>query len=530
LWGAAGLSLSGESRDLLTTLSRAACRHRAAGQTAAEVLELWLAESEGSRMLEGVSLECVAWAYALPALAAFAPAELWWELLEMLVTSTSEIRRPAAYESPLASQLWESELPLTLAWLLPEIGLCRGLAHAGRRGWGESLQHACDDELLAPRKIHALRARLASWTRSISIIRQLPDLSAADLSLDAELLTALRLTRGDGRQAFVSGELFDRPAELFEAVLAESSNPQVQALRASLPVVSKKQRPKKRPAAALPSAACHSEDAGLGLLRRGWSANGEMLAVRYDGSTVCCELSAGRDVFWSGCWTLELEADGKPLEQRSDWDNVCWVSDDDVDYLELEARLSGGVRVQRQMLLARKDRLLYLADAVLGQADCHLNYCAALPLRSNVEASPAEETREVVLIAGRRRCVVQPLALPEWRRDPRGGSLENTQRGLQLVLQRTGRRLYAPLLIDLDPRRARQPITWRQLTVAEDRQSVSGDVAVGYRVQIGSQQWLVYRALGQRGNRTLLGANLVSEFLFARFSSDGEAQPLLEIE
>jgi hypothetical protein len=55
-------------------------------------------------------------------------------------------------------------------------------------------------------------------------------------------------------------------------------------------------------------------------------------------------------------------------------------------------------------------------------------------------------------------------------------------------------------------------------------------LAVGYRVQVGGQQWLFYRSLGPRGNRTLLGHNLVTEFLAARFNRDGVAESLLEIE
>jgi hypothetical protein len=68
------------------------------------------------------------------------------------------------------------------------------------------------------------------------------------------------------------------------------------------------------------------------------------------------------------------------------------------------------------------------------------------------------------------------------------------------------------------------------LTVAQDRRSVAADVAVGYRVQLGRKQWLIYRSLGSRANRTLLGSNLISEFMLARFTQQGEAEPLLEIE
>jgi hypothetical protein len=48
-------------------------------------------------------------------------------------------------------------------------------------------------------------------------------------------------------------------------------------------------------------------------------------------------------------------------------------------------------------------------------------------------------------------------------------------------------------------------------------------------VQIAERQWLVYRALGNRGNRTILGHNMISEFLLAQFK-DGKTTNLVEIE
>ena len=56
------------------------------------------------------------------------------------------------------------------------------------------------------------------------------------------------------------------------------------------------------------------------------------------------------------------------------------------------------------------------------------------------------------------------------------------------------------------------------------------DVAVGYRVAIGRQQWLVYRSLAKPANRTLLGHNLSTEMLVARFDKSGEVESLIEIE
>ncbi len=199
------------------------------------------------------------------------------------------------------------------------------------------------------------------------------------------------MTRPDGRQVFDGAHLPDRPRELLQAALAEANSAPLQTVMTQ-PGRSKTPR---KPASPLPLAACHSENAGFALLRRGWSSDSEMLAVQYGGDTLTFELSAGRDVVCSGIWSIELEADGKPLTQRSNWDHVCWVSDKDVDYLELEARFVGGVRVQRQMLLARQDRLLYLADVVLGQADCRLQYRGVLPLLPKIDVVTADECEKL---------------------------------------------------------------------------------------------------------------------------------------
>ena len=49
-------------------------------------------------------------------------------------------------------------------------------------------------------------------------------------------------------------------------------------------------------------------------------------------------------------------------------------------------------------------------------------------------------------------------------------------------------------------------------------------------VQIGREQWVLYRSLTGPANRTLLGINTYSEFLLGRFERTGECKPILEIE
>jgi hypothetical protein len=66
--------------------------------------------------------------------------------------------------------------------------------------------------------------------------------------------------------------------------------------------------------------------------------------------------------------------------------------------------------------------------------------------------------------------------------------------------------------------------------VAESLQIVPPHVAAGYRVMVGKHQWLIYRSLAPAANRTLLGHNLATEMLIARFDRNGEVEPLIEIE
>lgn len=288
---------------------------------------------------------------------------------------------------------------------------------------------------------------------------------------------------------------------------------------------------RKKPAKFV-SPAAHCEATSLAVLRPAWSPR-DMLTVDYRGREIRSELTCGGQLLWSGRCNPRIALDGIELSPASDWENLCWVSDEDADYLELQLEFLGGVRVQRQMLLARQDRFLFAADAVLCERPAAIDYGLAMPLTEGVAFLPGDQTREGFLASSDGRCRAQalPLALSEWSGDAHSGDLAAGEHRLDLRLTApAAQALYAPLFIDLSPRRFTLPVTWRQLTVAEDRVIVPRDVAVGYRLQIGRAQWLFYRSLAECGNRTLLGQNLVSEFLAARFGRHGIAEPLMEIE
>jgi hypothetical protein len=198
--------------------------------------------------------------------------------------------------------------------------------------------------------------------------------------------------------------------------------------------------------------------------------------------------------------------------------------------LELETDWKGSWRLQRQILLAREDHFLWLADAVTGPEVESLDYRSVLPLTPGIEFRPEQETWDGYLTHHRRVARVLPLALPEWRAAAATGSLEAVPGGLLLRQQARARGLYAPLFIDLSPHRMKWPLTWRHLTVGEKLQIQKPDVAVGYRVQVGGDQWLFYRSLAAPASRTLLGQNVLHEFYAARFDTEGEADELLALD
>ena len=166
----------------------------------------------------------------------------------------------------------------------------------------------------------------------------------------------------------------------------------------------------------------------------------------------------------------------------------------------------------------------------MGSRSAQIEYRCSLPLVPGTSFEPCDETREGLLITGRHRRLVLPLALPEWQAERAAGSLELTAAGLSLSQSASAARLFAPLFVDLDPSRARRPRTWRRLTVAEQLAVVPSDSAAAFRIQIGAQQWLVYRSFRQPSNRSVLGQNVAYECLVGRILRTGDVKELLEIE
>jgi len=339
---------------------------------------------------------------------------------------------------------------------------------------------------------------------------------------------SLRMTRPDGRTVLSAQGAGRQPSTLMRAALDLTNDAEGQVIAGH--VIPERDRPDITPPRRDPRLSVHSEWAEAAILRCDWSAGAPQLALAYGNQSIRCELNTSRKTVWSGNWDPVVTVNGKKLRHDDRWDEVCWVSDEDGDYLELQINFAGDRVLQRQMFLARQDRFLFVADALLGSVNEEIAYESVLPLGPDAAFEPAEESREGSLCVRRRVGRVMPLSLPEWRVQSGPGELEATDSGLRLRLRHKGQRLFAPLFFDLNPARTQRQLTWRKLTIAQHLEIQPDDVAVGYRVQAGDCQWLIYRSLAQRGNRTLLGQNLSSEFVLARFRHDGEIEKLVEIE
>lgn len=518
---------------LLKQLTRLTNGRRFASAQAVSLLREWLGETS-ERSADGIfALECLGWAHALPRLGLLISESDWRELLEQLDEIVESGGGIALHDDPVTHQLLNAELPLTLAYLFPEIGQYKSMRKAATSALRFGTQELLDGEgLLNSRHVDRTRELLACWTRC-SLMASTASWDCFDQESRTQyewaVRQSLRLSRMDGSLVLSRGLSGGWCHDLLGNALQEGGDDcDTRIAEAMLPGAQTKLT--DRQARKLPEPSVYSEWAEACVMRSKWSRKSPQFCCLFSDRELRTELTTGGRVIWSGSSNPTLQVDGQALTATSDWTELCWFTDEDVDYLELEVDFEGGWAIQRQMLLARRDDFLLLADAVLGPGESKIQYDHRLPLADDISFIPEEATHEGYLKNSRPLCTVLPLSLPEWRTAPTAGRLVMKDGQLQLSLSVTAARLYAPLLVDLSSRRWIEKRTWRQLTIAEHLEVQRTDIAAGFRVQLGRKQWLIYRSLGERANRTLLGQNLSQEFLVARFDSDGCIDELIEID
>ena len=251
------------------------------------------------------------------------------------------------------------------------------------------------------------------------------------------------------------------------------------------------------------------------------------------------ELLKGRShsTIQAGGWETVITLNGNMLIPRGKWSLLCEDYEPARGYSEWSLPLTRHYRLERQILLAFCEKVFWVADTLIPEKPVrpgYLCYESRFPWGGTVVKPEDPDANELVFMSGdsaekSRKVRVLPIGLPEWKTESEGGLLQDSG-SLVLRQDKTGTALFAPLFFDFDSARANRACTWRHLTVGERLAPVSSDIAVGYRVQLGAIHYLIYRSLAPSANRTVLGHNLLSEFLFARFSHAENVTPIVEIE
>jgi hypothetical protein len=495
------------------------------------------AQEESASALRWLSL-----AYLLPLVAKFDKGNTTTGLVARLVTLAEA---PLATDAPeqALEQLWlRCELPLVLACFAPEAKTAAALRRAALASENK-LATSWLDSLVMPKfgARELLLPWLAALVRSHELLRGTETSFSENARERFERMArhALRLARADGSLVLRTDRSQGIDRELLTAtVLSTKTAPPIADL-----ALGKHKTPPK-PVKGMVAAPVYAPEASLAILRNRWAAPAVQTTADFAGREVWLDVTSGNQSLLHGAWQTEIKVDGQTLQPAGSWTEVCWHSDPDCDYLEIEQKLSDGWLLQRHLMLVRRDECLLLADSLLNQtkipptewrepqhATPQLEYTARLPIAPGISFAPQTESREGHLVAPKKPlALVMPLALPEWRKQPAAGELASDGQQLIHQLRTPGRNLFAPLWFDLSPSRFKHQYTWRQLTIGEHLHVQPRDVAVGYRVQTHYTQWLLYRSLAWRGNRTVLGKNFATDFVACRFLPNGETQDILEVQ
>ncbi len=285
---------------------------------------------------------------------------------------------------------------------------------------------------------------------------------------------------------------------------------------------------------------------------------------------------------FNGVWTTEVKVDGETLKPTGNWEALCESTENDYAFFELSLPLTRGRRLSRRFLFAYNEALVLLFDEIDGndadrEEGSDWEYRAFLPLADAIHIAEDADARELlfqrangtqnaatsvkkekksdatlsevdqfladlydgddeeeeVVEALENVARVFPLDLPEWKADDAAGDLRVTDapRGLELTAKRFGGALTSSLLIDLNTRRAERRCTWRALTVGEKMEVVDADSAVGRKIQLGQEQYVLYASTSEApAIRSVLSRNLLSDFMFGKFLTSRGVVPIVDVD
>ncbi len=446
-----------------------------------------------------------------------------------------------------AAAVLRGELP----WLLGT--LFRGLAGSAalRQAGAAFLKQEVISQTDSDGTPHAeLVARLPLWLAPlirVALFSEALDVTGlADEARDHLLSViemALPMCRADGSFALVNG-LALRPVPMLAAAESLFSKGRQGTIANFLKQLSKPVAKRRAPAIET-SVSNQSDWAMYAHLRSEWSPHADSITVAYHVPEPQIEILASGHPIVHGAWKLELEIGQTRLELADEWSCVCWHSDPDVDYMELQIAGPGKLRVERMVLLSRKDHFAILADSIHGVKPSLFGVNASsattdpFPIRcrstislpSDVTAARAVDSSKVEIKGAGASANLYPLIASTGTSKAGPHEVTVTSHSISVLSKGNGQGLFSPLFIDWNPARLKKSADWVGLTVTEEAKVIGRDIAAGYRLKVAKEQWLIYRSLLATTNaRALLGHHTRKETVVGTFDATGAVEPLLLIE
>ncbi len=455
------------------------------------------------------------------------------------------------------------EIPFVGGLLFREVAFASNLVKSGRKVLAKELVDKTDtDGTPHAEVLPRLPLWLAPLIRSTAMMDRFDDgyWNAEQRQLLTNVIDrAILLCRPDGRAALTNGMRLDALPILTAAVeslnlgIVGSTSDYLYAVQRA--VAGKPPRRARPGISSMPSN--QSDWAKFALLRSDFSVEADSVAIAHHQPLPQLDVTAlGRSLI-HGDWDLKLTIGGAVVELAEEWSCVCWQSDPDADYIELQMAGPGKLRVERLIMLSRKERFLIVADSISGVASLdaspklrgenqfsngatkkatgstrqRIEYESRLSLCDGMVGSCDGTTREGRVTGKRLKARIFPLSVPQDRvhSTPHDFSIAGNEIVLKQVAEGEG--LFAPLVFVWHPERTRVDATWRTLTVTEDLQVVGPDIAVGYRLKLGAYQLLISRSLKKTGNsRAVLGHHTRNETIIATFDENGDVEPILMVE
>ena len=490
---------------------------------------------------------------ALPLLALrVAPEDLWtgWRnLLERALNHRPSPRNKN--ETHVDFLIRSGELPWMLAVTFADVAGSDSLLKQGAEGLESELADRTDEQGIPKAELlYDLDSWLLPFHRVLRVARE-QNIEVWDADADELYRTVIERTapliQADGRLTF-SASATPLPREAWVEILEESGwSDGAAAARALLATPKRGVKGAKtvkigsrtvgdprttgvKPEICL-SPACQSDEAEWALSRTHWGARADLLAVSYNHDVPKLELVIQGQPFLSGDWYSEIERQGYATLIAGEWSCVCWQTDFDGEYIELQATIPRVGRVERQIFLSRPKQFCLIAESISEVPRGVFAYRTIPPIVPGLVATREKTTRDMRLSVGETSCRFFPLGLPDEVVKGTSGSCGMEEFNLILEQYNNGTGLYCPILIDWSPARRTASPVWKSLTVTEERHVLGSDEASGTRLKLGNMQWLIYRSLQRSSEpRNVLGHQTRYETVIATVEPNGDISPIMQVE